>query len=105
MLRAARAHQGLGDGGQNIDVPGAVHEVVERMGLGETIHSLTTTEEGTRFVDAILRRIFADAGWQAERVLDGFERSAAAAGVRALIRPDPPAPCGRWGRPRCPVRA
>lgn len=40
------------DGGQNVDVRGSAHEVVERMGLSATIRALTTTEVGTRFVDA-----------------------------------------------------
>ncbi|MGC5012293.1 FAD-dependent monooxygenase [Streptosporangium sp. DT93] len=39
------------DGGQNVDVRGVAREVVERMGLTGTVRALTTTEEGTRFVD------------------------------------------------------
>ncbi|GMA33016.1 FAD-dependent monooxygenase [Litorihabitans aurantiacus] len=40
------------EGGQNVDVRGAARAVVDRMGLTEAVRDLTTTEEGTRFVDA-----------------------------------------------------
>lgn len=39
------------EGGQNVDVRGMAREVIARMGLAETVRALTTTEEGTRFVD------------------------------------------------------
>ncbi|TGO04991.1 FAD-dependent monooxygenase [Serinibacter arcticus] len=39
------------EGGQNVDVRGAARAVVDRMGLRERVRDLTTTEEGTRFVD------------------------------------------------------
>jgi len=39
------------DGGQNVDIRGAAHEVVERMGLTERVRERTTTEEGTSFID------------------------------------------------------
>jgi 2-polyprenyl-6-methoxyphenol hydroxylase-like FAD-dependent oxidoreductase len=40
------------DGGQNVDVRGVAHEVLDRMGLTEAIREQNTTETGTVFVDA-----------------------------------------------------
>ena len=40
------------DGGQNVDVRGVARDVLARMGLEEAVRRLTTTEEGTAFVDA-----------------------------------------------------
>lgn len=39
------------DGGQNIDVRGIAREVVAKMGLDDEVRAMTTTEEGTAFVD------------------------------------------------------
>lgn len=39
------------DGGQNVDVRGSAHEVIERMGIEQAVRDASTTEEGTRFVD------------------------------------------------------
>ncbi|MEH3089030.1 MAG: FAD-dependent monooxygenase [Microbacterium arborescens] len=39
------------DGGQNVDVRGSAHEVIERMGIEQDVRAASTTEEGTRFVD------------------------------------------------------
>nr|WP_175414031.1 FAD-dependent monooxygenase [Agrococcus sp. SGAir0287] len=43
------------DGGQNVDVRGLAREVVDRMGILETIRERTTIEEGTRFVGRAAR--------------------------------------------------
>jgi 2-polyprenyl-6-methoxyphenol hydroxylase-like FAD-dependent oxidoreductase len=39
------------DGGQNVDVRGVAHEVLDRMGLTEPVAAQNTTETGTVFVD------------------------------------------------------
>ncbi|GAA2676005.1 MULTISPECIES: FAD-dependent monooxygenase [Actinosynnema] len=47
LERAARFR----DGGQNVDVRGVAHEVLDLMGLTEAVRALHTTETGTVFVD------------------------------------------------------
>ena len=39
------------DGGQNVDVRGVAHEVLDRMGLTAAVAAQNTTETGTVFVD------------------------------------------------------
>ncbi|WP_139980460.1 FAD-dependent monooxygenase [Nocardioides litoris] len=55
---------GFRDGGQNVDVRGVGHEVLDRMGLVETIRALGTGETGTVAVDEDDRvvAIFPDVG-------------------------------------------
>lgn len=38
------------DGGQNVDIRGTAHEVIERMGLMDRVRRANTTEEGTSFI-------------------------------------------------------
>ncbi len=41
---------GFRDGGQNVDVRGVAHEVIERMGLTQRVRERNTTEEGTSYI-------------------------------------------------------
>jgi 2-polyprenyl-6-methoxyphenol hydroxylase-like FAD-dependent oxidoreductase len=52
QVRVIERAERFRDGGQNVDVRGVARDVLDRMGLTDEVAARTTTEKGTRFVDA-----------------------------------------------------